>query len=561
MRASTRAQRKLDHTRGRARLLVAFFFLIALFIEWRLFDIQVNSHQYFSDLAAKQQAGEVSQILQRGEIYLKDKDGEHYALAVNQKRADVIAIPKIIPSGEQERVAKTLAKILNMDYEETLKRLDKADDPYEPIKNNIDEEVAGQIKKESLPGIRLQPNVYRYYPAENLASHVVGFLGFQGEKRVGQYGVEGYYNKVLQGKNLPASKQQKPLGLVLSIDPNIQFEVERELEKALDKYEAKSGSVIVMNPHTGSVLALANKPDFNPNLYSTIKDYSVFLNPAVANVYEAGSVLKSITMAAALNEGVVEPQTTYIDKGFEFIDGYTIRNANNKVYGQQTMSQVLERSINTGAIYVQRKLGKSKFKEYLLRFGFGEKTGVDLIGEVTGDLSNLDSNRDIEYATAAFGHGISITPIQLISAYAAIANGGELVRPHVLEAYIDNKGSEIPIERTSVRRVISQSAAAKLTAMLVSVVEKGHAQRSKLEHYFIAGKTGTAQVPNPEEAGYLEETIHTFVGYAPAYSPQFVILVKLDSPKALRFAAGTSAVVFREIAKFVLNYYEVVFDR
>ncbi len=312
-----------------------------------------------------------------------------------------------------------------------------------------------------------------------------------------------------------------------------------------------------MNPKTGMVITMANYPNFDPNQYGKTQ-IKVFVNSAIGPVYEPGSVFKPITMAIALDQGVVTPMSTYQDKGFVKIGGYTIDNADKKIFGEQTMTQVLEKSINTGIIYVERLLKKDTIKTYLNKFGFGHKTGIDLPSEGTGDISRLETGREIYFATAAFGQGITVTPIQLVRAFSAIANDGILPKPKVVESIEKDGKIQDSISEKDViqeQNIISPNTANRLTAMLVSVTENGTGKRAKIPGYWIATKTGTAQIP--DKGGYGEDTIHTIVGFGPAYDAQFVILIKLTRPQGVRFAAVSVAPLFRDIAEYLLNYWEI----
>ena len=271
---------------------------------------------------------------------------------------------------------------------------------------------------------------------------------------------------------------------------------------------------------------------------------------------EPGSSFKPITMAMGLDLGVVTPQTTFKDDGFREVAGYRIKNFSERVFGTVTMSQVLERSVNTGAMYVQDQVGDDNFLNYAINFGFGQKTGIDLPGEVPGDITNLYSGRKINFLTASFGQGIAVTPVQLINAYSAIANGGKLMKPYIVEKIIKEGGEEEVIQPEIVAIPISEKTATKLKSMLVGVVDNGF-DKARISGYDIAGKTGTAQIPDGK-GGYLEdEYIHDFLGFAPAFDPKFVILIKVDRPKGITFAADSLSPTFRDIAVFLLNYYSI----
>ena len=310
---------------------------------------------------------------------------------------------------------------------------------------------------------------------------------------------------------------------------------------------------------TGKILAMANVPTFNPNEFSSVEDMSMYLNPIVSHTYESGSVFKPITLAIGLDAGVIDPDTTYRDTGVIYEAGYEIMNSDEKSYGKQTMKQVLEESLNTGTIFVERKVGNARFKEYIERFGFGEKTGIDLPSESRGNISNLEYlQRDINFYTASFGQGISMTLLQLAQSYDVLANGGTLMKPHIVDAFILKDGEREEIKPEIIRRVITEETSFDIREMLYSVVENGHGKRAQVPGYRVGGKTGTAQVAKKDERGYSdEESIGTFAGFAPVGDPQFVVAVKIRNPKDVIWAESSAAPAFGDIMKFLLDYYNV----
>ena len=341
----------------------------------------------------------------------------------------------------------------------------------------------------------------------------------------------------------------------VSIEPSVESYVEQALRAVGEKFSSRETGGIVMDPRTGEVLAMAAFPSFDPNNYSNYQP-SLFLNKSVQEVFEPGSSYKPITMSAGLDLGKVTPQTTYTDAGFVQSAGYTIHNFSNKVFGFQTMSQVLEQSINTGAMFVENIVGDDNFLNYAINIGFGQRTGIDLPGEVNGDITNLYSGRKINYLTASFGQGIAVTPIQLINAYSAIANGGKLMKPYVVEKIIKEGGEEIITKPEIVSIPFSEKTSNKLKTMLVGVVDNGF-DKARIKGYDIAGKTGTAQIPDGK-GGYDEkEFIHNFLGFAPAYDSKFVILIKMDRPHGITFAADSLSPTFREMAAFLINYFKI----
>jgi len=472
-------------------------------------------------------------------------------------------------------LADKIVEILDLDKEDVLKRINKKDDPYEPLKYKVDQEVAEQVRKLDIKGIGLTSEDWRYYPNKTLASHLTGFVGTVNDKKIGQYGLEGYYENDLKGKfgflagekdtsgywipslNRQVEPAQDGADIILTIDENIQFRAEKELKEVIEKWEAESGTIIIMEPKTGAIRAMANWPVFDPNEYGKVENINVFLNPAIQEVYEPGSVFKPVTMAIGLDSGKVTPETRYIDKGQIRIKGSVISNVDGKVYNEQTMIQVLEKSLNTGAVFVQQSVDQEIFQDYIQRFNFDQPTGVDLTGEIGGNISNLFTGREINLATISFGQGITMTPLGLVTAIAAIANDGKLMRPFVVEKIVSLDGQETVIQPELIDRVITPETSETITRMLVSVVENGYGKPARLSGYDIAGKTGTAQLADLEQGGYSEETIHSFVGYAPAFNPEFVILIKIDKPQGIRFASDSVSPVFKRLSEYLFNYLEI----
>ena len=396
------------------------------------------------------------------------------------------------------------------------------------------------------------PKKVRYYPQETLSSQLVGFLGAEGK---GQYGLEGFYDQILRGED-GFEVKERGSDLILTIDYNIQFEAEKLLEKAKENLEIESGQIIVIDPNSGKIIALAGFPNFNPNQYEEYAkegNLKIFKNGATQELFEPGSVFKPITMAAGLEEDKITPQTTYVDEGKVQIGGQTIFNYDGWVWGKRTMIEVLEKSINTGAVFVEQLIPHSVFLNYIEKFGIFEPTGIDL-PETYSENEEFKKGYEINFATASFGQGIEMTPIQLARAYCVIANGGKLIKPYLVDKILKD-GKETEVKPEISREVISSKTAHQLTAMLVSVVENGFGKAAKIPGYYIAGKTGTAQVA--EGGVYLsDKTIQTFVGFFPAFNPQFLILVKLDNPKT-KTAEYSTAPIFHDLAEYIIHYWQI----
>lgn len=565
--------------------LIIIFLAAGAVILFRFFSLQLFQYGYYSVLA--QDRHQLSQQLfaQRGEIFMQDLSigrrsqqdisKSYFPAAINKEFQQVFLVPKDIPEEKKEEISSQLSDLLGIDKETILQRISKKDDPYEPLKSKLDDETAQKIRGMAIPGVELTSETWRYYPNNSLACHLLGFVGMKDNEKIGQYGVEGYYEDELKGKNgfmagekdtggywIPSLKQrlepaENGSKLILTIDQNIQFRVEKELNYLTEKWQAESGAIIVMEPD-GAIRAMANWPVFNPNEYNQVEDIDVFLNPSVQETYEPGSAFKPITMAAGLDSGKIRPETIYYDSGQIAMKGGIIKNAGEKSYGEQTMTQVLEKSLNTGAVFVQQRIGEEIFKDYIQRFNFHRLSGIDLFGEITGNIANLFTGREVNLATISFGQGISVTPLSLLAAIGAIANQGKMAQPFIVEKIIRADGSEITIQPKVIIEPISEKAASDLTKMLVSVAENGFDKRAGVAGYNVAVKTGTAQIPDLEKGGYSEEeTIHTFVGFAPAFNPKFAMLIKLDKPKGIRFASDSLSPSFSRLSEYLLNYFEI----
>ncbi|KKP68728.1 MAG: Peptidoglycan glycosyltransferase, partial [Candidatus Moranbacteria bacterium GW2011_GWE2_35_164] len=554
-------------------LAVAVFFMGVIIIA-RLYILQIRDHARFRIMADDQHGAFSELSAKRGEIYLKNRD-EKYPLAVNKEYMMVFLEPKMV--AEKDRVVSELSYILGIERIEIEKKLSNSEDMFEIVKKKISQEEADKITELKLKGVKLLGENYRYYPGKELASQIVGFVGSNGEQEIGRYGLESFWEEELQGKNGSIFQERDSAGrwisitdrkkvpaqdgadLVLTIDQAVQYEIEKILKLTMEKYKADGGSILVQEPSTGKLLAMASYPNFNPNEFGKVENMSVFTNPAITNAYESGSVFKTVTLASGIDAGVISPNTTYVDNGVISEAGYNIKNSDGKSNGTQTMTQVLEKSLNTGVIFTEKLMGNKKFAEYVRNFGFGEKTGITLPNEAAGDVRNLNNLKsDIQFFTASFGQGITTTPLQILNAYSVIANGGNLMRPQVVEKKIYSDGREESVEPKIIRRVIKEETAKQMKEMLESVVVNGHGKRAAVSGYRVGGKTGTAQVAKQGGGGYEESiTIGSFTGIAPLDNPRFAVIVKIDNPKDVQWAESSAAPTCGEVLKFLLNYYNV----
>lgn len=560
---------------GRVRVFFVALVLFGGVVVTRLFFLQVASHDKWVALAENQHNVSSELSADRGEVYIHDGEIDRYPLAVNREYKLVYVVPRDVI--EKDAVAVELSRILNIDAGEIKDKLNRPNDPFEVVKKRLTEEEVARITELSFKGVALLPEKYRYYPAGELAAQVIGFASLGEKGGAGGYGIEASLDSQLRGQTGTISQEKDASGrwislsdrfiahaengdsVTLTLDRVIQYETEKILKESVELYQADRATAIVMDPKTGNILAMASSPQFDPNNYSKEEDYSIFLNGAVSSAYEPGSIMKPLTMAIGIEEGKVSPSTEYVDTGTVTEAGYTIRNAEDKSYGRSNMYKVLDESINTGVIYVEKMVGNAVFGEYLKRFGFGERTGITLPAELPGNIRNLQNTKaTINFFTASFGQGITATPIQMVTAYAALANGGRLLKPNIIDKVIHADGTEdkrVPVE---VRRVVSVETSQVMNTMLRSVVVNGHGKRADVPGYLVGGKTGTAQVAKTGSKGYEEGiSIGSFVGYAPLDDPQFVVLVKLDNPKNVEWAESSAAPTFGQIMKFLLEYAKI----
>ncbi|MBI5230206.1 MAG: penicillin-binding protein 2 [Candidatus Magasanikbacteria bacterium] len=588
-----RKKSRLQFLRNRARAFAFFvedgriiFFIscVVLFgaaILGRLFVLQVARHSEYVELQARRDAGLPIPIAPRGRILARDIKSPDvvYPVAVDQDVFTVFIDSYLLreePGGrvnkalvkDPKRVAEIAAKKLEIDEKNVYQKLTVPVRAYQVLKRQVPLAAVEELKLENLQGINFEREQFRFYPEGALFGQVVGFYGFDADQKpTGKYGVEGYLNHLLSGSNVASisSTEKTPFALpsaalkgfdvALTIDRTIQFAACGAIQKHMEEYKAKSATAVIMEVKTGAILALCNTPNFDPNKYKEVTDIGVFNNNAIFTPYEPGSVFKIITMAAALDTGKVTPETTFTDNGILRYGKFTIRNAAEKKYGVQTMTGVLKESINTGAVFAAEKVGQEAFKKYVDNFGFGAQTGIEMDTEVSGNISALNKKSDLNLATASFGQGFTATPLQLLSAYAAVANQGTLMKPHVVDYIIKPDGTVEKKQPEVVRQVISSRAAKLLTAMMVVVVKDGHGKKAQVPGYYVAGKTGTAQISDAT-GGYGAKTNQTFIGFAPADNPVFAMLVKYEEPER-RFAEYTAVPVFGEIAKFLVNYLQI----
>lgn len=562
----------------RIRIVYSLISLIAIIIGTRLFFIQIVNGDYYKNEAKKQYNVSSYDDFDRGSIYFTEKSGGKISAAIVKNGYKAEINTKFLANPEE--AYKKLSEAIPLDKEFFMSKALKKDDPSEILARRLDEAAALKIKSLKIAGLNAYPESWRYYPFDNLASHILGFVGYKDDKLVGRYGLELYYEPMLKRdasnskmnsfaelffdlKKLIAGEATNG-DLVLTIEPNVQSMLEKNLEKTKEKYKAQTVGGMIISPKTGEIIAMSAKPDFNPNQYAKTKDFSIFMNPLAESVIEMGSIMKPLTLAASMDNGSITASTTYMDKGFLVFGPSRIENYDGKARGIADMQKVLNESLNTGAVFAMQKMGKDKFRDYMLGYGFGEKTGIELPQEGKNNISNItNGNRDIEYATASFGQGIAVTSVAMAVALSSLANGGLIMKPHIVkEESVKGLRNRVIVPQ-EVRRVLKTETAEEMTRMLVSVVDNALVGGvHKMEHYSVAAKTGTAQLVEKGKKTYAEgEFIHTFFGYAPAFDAKFLTFLFVIKPQGAKYASNTLTEPFMDITKFLLNYYEIPPDR
>lgn len=504
---------------------------------------------------------------ERGAVF--DRNGR--LLATTGSLQSIYAIPEEMP--DRWAVASRLGPALGQDPRALLGRFESGAE-WVFVSRRVPEVQSAYLRSLELPGIGMRAEPRRMYPNDSVAGPLLGFVNDDG---VGQYGVEGYHDEALRGlpgrlvvDRDPASRAlalglrelMPPVhgaDLVLTVDLVLQSAAERELDRAIKAEKAKGGTIIVMHPDTGAVLAMASSPGFDPNAFSRA-DPATFQNRAVSWTYEPGSTLKAVTIAAGLEDRVINPWTTYDDRGFAVVGGRVLRNAQGKSYGRLNIAGILEKSANAGAAFVAQRLGAERLHHYLREFGFGSRTGVDVAAELAGTVRPVAEWYPVDVGTASYGQGVAITPLQIAAAYAAIANGGTLYRPYVVAEIRGPRGAT-RTEPQAVRRVVSPGTAATLREMLTSTVDRGIAQAASLKGYSVAGKTGTSQIASPDGRYLDSEYISSFVGMAPAHNPRFVCVVVLERPESRLLGTLTAMAAFKGVAQDLLQLSRVETDR
>ncbi len=573
----------LEQSRNRLRILAGIVIAIGMLFIVRLYYLQVLHGKEFRAEAEKQYVSTLPNIFDRGNIYLRQKDDKLVTAATINSGYVLSITPKLLT--DKESAYKAISAIFPIDHDAFIEKAKKIEDPYEEVAKRIPEDMANAIMALKLPGVKIFRETWRYYPGGSLLAQVIGFVGYQGNELTGRYGLESYYNDVLSRHednlyvnffaelftNLSETIFDRPkeeaADLVLTIEPTVQSYLEKELESISKEWASDQSGGIIMDPKTGAIYALAVNPTYDLNEYGKVKNVSVFANPIVQDVYEMGSIVKPLTVAAGLDAGVITANSTYNDLGSMTMNNKTFYNYDKRGRGPgTTMQMVLNQSLNTGVAHVVNKLGNERFANYMVeKFRLGEETGIDLPGERQGDVRNLGEKRDLEYAQASFGQGIAVTAINMVTALATLGNGGVTITPHIVDEIRYNTGKIKKFTPNPPEQVLKPETSEEISRMLVTVVDKALLGGGvKIPEYSIAAKTGTAQMYRPRELGggyYDDRYMHTFFGYFPAYDPKFIVFLYTANPKKAEFASHTLTHPFIRTTKFLLHYYAVPPDR
>lgn len=553
---------------SRIRLLFAGFLILSIALTGRLAYWQVLRR---GDLVAEARA-QVTQAetlaARRGNIY--DRNGR--LLATTVELESIYAIPGQMT--DRTAVAAALAPVLGDPAERIRTKLDGGAE-WLFLRRRVAPEVSDRVKALALPGIGLEPEPKRVYPNDGVAAALLGFVNDDG---IGQSGIEGQFDAQLRGtpgrlvvdrdpedRALAVGLQQvtpavSGADLVLTIDVVVQAAAERELARVMKTEKAAGGSILILDPDGGSIVALASAPGFDPNDVAHA-DPEGFRDRALSWVYEPGSTMKPVTISSALNEHVIEPSTTYEDKGYAVIGGRTLHNAEGRAYGRLDISGILEKSANAGAVFVGQRLGADKLYRYMQDFGFGTPTGIDLQAEAPGTVRPLQDWYPVDLGTASFGQGFTVTPLQLAMAYAVIANGGTLYRPYVVAETRAADGAVTKTGPRAVRQVISPETAGTVREMLTNVVDRGIAQAAKVPGYSVAGKTGTAQIASADGSYAPDQYISSFAGMMPARDPRFVCVTVLERPQSRLLGTLSAMSAFKGLAGDLMRAARIEPDR
>lgn len=575
----------------RIRIILLCIFLFALVLVGKLYDVQIIHGNLYTQEANHQYVKPDTTIFDRGTIFFTSKDGTQVGVATVENGFTVAINPNLMtdPAAAYSALERVFAESTStpapvlMDQTDFMQRAANKNEVYVSVADKVDNATGMAVQALNIPGVSIYQNDWRYYPGGTMASQIIGLVGQATSSAdiIGRYGLESYYNDILERDtsslyvnffaelfgNIKSTVENQPQegDIVTTLDPTVQNYVEQQMVATEGIWHPDEIGAIVMDPNTGAIYAMGHLPDFDPNDTQDVTDPSVFSDPLVEHIYEMGSIMKPLTMAAGIDSGAVTPDENYDDKGCITVDGSKICNYDYQPRGVIPMQQILSQSLNVGASFVATAMGTTTQKNYVVSYGLGSTTGIDLPNEAHGDIQNIFLNRQLEHDTASFGQGIAVSPIEMVRGLSAIANGGLLVTPHIVSQidYSDGLTETVPVPPPV--RVLKKSSTDVVTQMLINVVDQvmNPAKPETVDaDYTVASKTGTAQIPDPVNGGYYQDRyLHSFFTFFPASNPRFIVFMYQVYPKGALYASATLTDPVFNITKFLINYYNIPPDR
>lgn len=565
--------------RSRIRIILALVVCFTLLILVRLYFIQIVHGEEYAQKADRQFASGGSGLFDRGSIYFTRKNGTPISAATLSTGFLVAINPQTLENPEAAYAAITAVASSTLSYNAFLAAAAKKTQVYIEVAHYLSEENGKKLAAKSIRGVQVLRERWRYYPGGTLAAHSIGTVSYgSGNTLSGQTGLEAAYDDLLSrsgdalyknffaelfsnvGNLLVSAKGAREGDIVTTIEPEVQTRLENDIAKVNQRYSSQRSGGIIMDPRTGAIIALATYPTYDGNNRQNVNP-SLLGNPLVEHVHEFGSIMKPLTLAAGLDAGVITPETTYNDTGCITVDTARICNWDLKARGVIPMEQIIVQSLNLGAAWIATELGREKFRTYFTTL-FGQKTSIDLPSEGNALISNLSQSQQINYNTAAYGQGIAMTPVQMIRALGALANGGVMVQPHLTSSIRLKSGIERKLDWSKTVPVFEATAVRDIAEMMTVVVdEKLEGGKAKIPTMSVAAKTGTAQLTNGKGGYHSDRFFHSFVGFFPAYNPQFIILLYTNDPRNVTYAADTLGSAFLDLTHFLIDYYAVPPDR
>lgn len=566
---------------GRVRFVTALFALLSIVIVGRLYLLQVVRADMYTMRADAQFAPPASPLLMRDSIYFTDKNGTLITAATLTQGFTLAINPAKVADAESLYIS--LSQIVQeLSHDDFIARATKEGSLYQMVAERLDAQTAAAIHELSLLGVILSKNQWRFYPGGSLAAQELGFVAYNnGNVLEGRYGLERYWEQTLarQDSDLYTNFFVQLFGaaqavfngtpqtgdLLTTIEPSVQAELERTLAAYANDWHPRLAGGIVMDPKTGEIYAMAINPTFDLNAFGAQKNPFIFKNTMVEDVFEMGSIMKPLTIAAGIDSGAITPESIYKDTGCITVDTKKICNYDLRARGEVPMQEILSQSLNLGASYVATQMGPAVMRDYFLnRYKLGEETGIDLPSEAHGLTDNIaKSSRQVEFDTASFGQGIAVTPIAMVQALATLANGGKLVPPHFVRAVRYDSGITRALSWAGSSQALQPGSALAVSRMLTQVVDTALVDgKIKIERHSVAAKTGTAQIANPQGGGYYTDRfLHSFFGYFPSYDARFIVFLFALEPQGASYSSQTWALPFHSLTQFLISYYDIPPDR